>query len=292
MIELFHVSDLHFDKKKKIKEFLAQIKEEFKIEEGANKYLLVTGDITDDGKKRQYKSAGAALAPLAGLVRAVPGNHDIGDMGFIYHEKRAKYFDYVFLKELKIKHRYFTKMPYWELLDDKDGSKVLLIGLNSCSLTEDPLDLAAGEIGDKQRLELEKILSKPEFNGIPKIVFLHHIPHRRAKGIGMSLRDYKKLMAIVKGKVEVLAFGHQGNMEEVILEELKKLKIPDKEHEKIVSVKKQKIPASQVKLRSGKSQGIRYYLDANSSVQDNACYHVKIEKNQLSARIAKLQKRP
>jgi predicted MPP superfamily phosphohydrolase len=289
MIELFHVSDTHVNKKKGVKEFLAKIKEEFKIEEGGNKYLLITGDITDDGKKKQYKTASAACAPFAGLVRVVPGNHDIGDMGFIYHEKSAKYFDDPFLKELKIKHQYFKKTPFVELFDDKNGSKVLLIGLNSCSLTEDPLDLSLGEIGEKQLHELESILNNPEYTGVPKIVMLHHIPHRRAKGIGMSLRDYKKLMAIVRGKVEVLAFGHQGNMEEVIEKDLKKLKIPENEHEKIVSTKQLKIPTSQMKLRSGKSHRIRYYLDANSSVQEYSCYHIKIEKNDVSARIAKLK---
>ena len=286
MIELFHVSDLHFNKKKGVKEFLAQIKAKFKIEPGENKYILVTGDITDDGKKKQYGLASAALMPFAGYVRAVPGNHDYGNMGFIYHEERAKYFDDVFLKELKIKHKYFSKAPYCELLDDKNGSKVLLIGLNSCTQTEDPLDIAVGEIGEKQLLELEKTLNKPEYAGIPKIVFLHHIPHRRAKGIGMSLRDYKKLMAIVTGKVEALAFGHQGNMEEVAAQDIKKL--PEKAKDKLISVKKMSIPGSEMKLRSGKAHDIRYYLDANSSVQDKSCYHIVVDKNVVSAGIAKL----
>jgi len=286
MIELFHVSDLHFNKKTGAKDFLAQIKKNFNIESASNRYLLVTGDITDDGKRKQYGPASAALMPFAGFVYAVPGNHDYGNMGFIYHEKRAKYFDDVFLKGLKIKHKYFSKMPFFELLDDKNGSKVLIIGLNSCTQTEDPLDIAVGEIGEKQLLELEKTLNKPEYAGIPKIVFLHHIPHRRAKGIGMSLRDYKKLMAIVTGKVEALAFGHQGNMEEVTAQDIKKL--PEKAQDKFLSVKKMSIAGSEMKLRSGKAHGIRYYLDANSSVQDKSCYHIVVDKNVVSAGIAKV----
>lgn len=289
MIEFFHVSDLHFNKKKGVKEFLAQIKDKFGLEPNGNKYLLVTGDITDDGKVGQYKKAGEAFAQVVGIVRACPGNHDYGNMGFIYHEKRAKYFDDVFLKGLKVNHKYFSKSPFSELLDDKSGSKVLLIGLNSCAQTKDPLDIASGDIGDKQRLELEGILNKPEYAGIPKIVFLHHIPHRRAKGIGMSLKDYKKLMAIVKGKVNVLAFGHQGTAKEVVEKDLKKLKLEKEQYEKIVSLKKLNIPASEAKLRSGKSQEIQYYLDANDSAQSLSFYHIKVEGNEVTARLKKLR---
>ena len=292
MVEFFHVSDLHFDRKKGVKDFLTQIKDKYGLAPGGSKYLLVTGDITDDGKVRQYKKASEALAPLAGVVRACPGNHDYGNMGFIYHEKRAKYFDDVFLKGLKVNHKYFLKHPHEELLDDGAGNKVLLVGLNSCTKTEDPLDIASGELGDQQRAELEAILNKPEYAGIPKIVFLHHIPHRRAKGIGMSLKDYKKLMAIVKGKVNVLAFGHQGTAKEVVEKDLKKLKLEKEKYEKIVARKKMKLPESETKLRSGKSQDIAYYLDANDSAQSLSFYHIKVEGNELSARLKKVVEKP
>jgi len=290
MIELFHVSDLHFSKKKGAKEFLAKIKDTFKIEAKGKKYLLITGDITDDGFVKQFKKAAEALSPLAGSVRAVPGNHDYGNMGFIYHEERAKYFDDVFLAGLGIRHSYFAKIPFHELLDDGSGSKVLIIGLNSCTKTKDPFDIASGEIGEAQRLELERIIQRPEYAKIPKIVFLHHIPHRRAKGIGMSLRDYKQLMAIVKGKVDVLAFGHQGNMEETTDKDLKKLKFTKDEYNKIAAVKKLNIPVSEFKLRSGKSQNIKYYLDANSSIKNSSLYHITVDGNRLSTKLEKLAK--
>lgn len=290
MIELFHVSDLHFSKKKGAKEFLAKIKDTFKIEANSKKYLLITGDITDDGFVKQYKKAAEALAPFAGSVRATPGNHDYGNMGFIYHEERAKYFDDVFLAGLRVRHSYFAKIPFHELLDDGSGSKVLIIGLNSCTKTTDVLDIASGEIGEAQRLELERIIQRPDYAGIPKIVFLHHIPHRRAKGIGMTLRDYKQLMAIVNGKVEVLAFGHQGNMEEASDKALKKLKFAKDDYNKIATVKKMNIPTSEIKLRLGRSQNIKYYLDANSSIENSSLYHIMVDGNKLSARLEKIAK--
>jgi hypothetical protein len=290
MIELFHVSDLHFSKKKGVKEFLAKIKDTFKIEANSKKYLLITGDITDDGFVRQFKKAAEALAPMAGSVRAVPGNHDYGNMGFIYHEERAKYFDDVFLAGLGIRHSYFSKIPFHELLDDGNGSKVLLIGLNSCTETKGLLDIASGEIGEAQRLELGRIIQRPEYAGIPKIVFLHHIPHRRAKGIGMTLRDYKQLMAIVRGKVEVLAFGHQGDMEEATDKALKNLKLAKDVYEKISTIKKMNIPTREIKLRWGRSQNIKYYLDANSAIEDSSLYHIMVDGNKLSARLEKIAK--
>ncbi len=136
-----------------------------------------------------------------------------------------------------------------------------------------------------QLLELEKIITKKEYKGVPKIVFLHHIPHRKAKGIGMSLKDYKKLMNIVRDKADALAFGHQGNMKEVKEQELKRTRMAAIERKKIIAIKEESQPINEMKLRSGKAQGIRYYLDANNSVEDYSCYHITIEQNKISARI-------
>lgn len=279
MIEIFHVSDLHFGMdKKRTKEaqlLLRKIREKFGMEQGGNRYLLVTGDITQHGWKRQYKKAAEALIPFRGNVCVVPGNHDYGFQGFGYAKRCAEYFDNNLAKELGISHHYISKIPFSEIIKDGEGNKVLLIGLNSCSMTPSPLDIAKGNIGEIQRNSLKEILSNRTYKAIPKIVFLHHIPHRRARGIrgiGMSLKDYKKLMAIVRNRVDVLTFGHKGAMSDP------KLKLR----------KKTPIPIREVKLRYGYKQGIRYYLDANQSVKEQACYRIKIEGNKVSARRVRL----
>ena len=88
--------------------------------------------------------------------------------------------------------RFFrTKQPFPEVLDDGSQNKILLVGLNSCLMTLSPLDIAKGEVGEKQRARLDEILKDPAHKAIPKIVYLHHIPHRRAHDFGMSLTDYK-----------------------------------------------------------------------------------------------------
>lgn len=53
-------------------------------------------------------------------------------------------------------------------------------------------------------------------------------------------------------------------------------------------MKGKKIPASEAKLRSGKSQEIQYYLDANDSAQSQTLYHIKVEGNKVTARLKRL----
>lgn len=97
MIEIFHVSDLHFGKSKRrtarAKLLLRKIKQKFGMEKGGNRYLLITGDIVEHGRIWQYRNALKALLPFKENVRVVPGNHDYGFKGFIYARKCAKNFD-------------------------------------------------------------------------------------------------------------------------------------------------------------------------------------------------------
>lgn len=289
MIEIYHVSDLHFGRDTKgAKRLLKKIKDEFEIGDHENRFLLATGDITQDGSKRQYQTALKALAPFKPKVLIAPGNHDYGIIGFIYSAHRAKNFDAILTGELGIGHQFFPKVPFSRLIEDGNGDKVLLIGLNSCMKTPSWLDIAKGEIGEAQRNDLAKILSESQYKNIPKIVFLHHIPHRRADGIGMSLKDFEKLMSIVRNKVDALTFGHEGKMKDAQPEIAKKRKISEKVIDRLVDIKGMDLPIREMKLRSGRGQGIRYYLDANHSVRDQACYRITIEGTKVSARLIRL----
>lgn len=209
-------------------------------------------------------------------------------MGSGYSDNAAKRFDNDLADKLGIIHRFFPKTPYSKIVKDRKGNKVLLIGLNSCLKTKSILDFAEGKIGKKQRKSLDQILRNRAYKDIPKIIFLHHIPHRRAKGIFMSLKDWRKLMDIVGNRVDVLAFGHEGKMEELEQKEIKKMKMAKQDIERLIDLRKTSIPIREMKLRSGKGQGIRYYLDANKSVKEQACYRIKIEGSKVSARLMKL----
>ena len=282
MIEIIHVSDLHLGKTKdwtkKAQRFIKNILEKFQVDKNKDTHLLITGDIIDNWGtaknlwKDQYKSAEETLSVFKSKASAVPGNHDYGLGGFGYSKACVDYFDNSFLPALGVRHIFRTKRPYLEILDDEKGSKVLLIGLNSCLMTPSPLDLARGEIGEKQRIKLDEILSDPANKDIPKIVYLHHIPNRRAEGLGMSLMDYKELMAIVKERVDALAFGHEGTM-----------KHPSKRKARPVSP-----PIRPMRIRSGASRGIKYYLDANTSLSEQSCYQIVVDGSRISAKLIKL----
>jgi len=277
MIEIFHLSDLHFGKTKdwtdRAQRLLKNVLKKFQEDEHKNAHLLITGDIIDNWGlaknlwKDQYKLAEKALIDFKSKVSLVPGNHDYGLGGFGYSQACVDYFDNSFLPALGVAYGFRTKRPYREILDDGKGSKVMLIGLNSCLMTPGILDISKGEIGKKQRARLGQILNDTDAKDIPKIVYLHHIPHRRAEGIGMSLTDYKELMAVVQERVDALAFGHEGAMKD-----------PSKKRAWHVSP-----PARPMRIRRAAYRGIKYYLDANSSVQDKSCYRITVEGGTVTA---------
>lgn len=291
MIEIYHVSDLHIGKHtRQAQKLLDKIQEKFKIVEQEHRYLVVTGDIVQDGAKRQFERALKALLPFVGKVMIVPGNHDYGVLGFMYSDHRAKNFDSLLTHGVGIDHNFFPNIPFLRLLKDGNGSRILLIGLNSCSQTGNLLDIAKGEIGEGQLESLDKLLDDPKYSEVPKMVFLHHIPHRRAQGIGMSLKDHKKLMVVLKKRIEVLTFGHEGDFEEIKTKPGQNLNISNVDRKELERAGKTEISVRAIKLRSGKSQGILYYLDANESVAEQACYRIRIEGKDISAKSIWLDK--
>src|SRR5512139_3139562 len=113
MIEIFHVSDLHFGKSpkqnRKAESLLKKINRQFPFTKKNNRYLLVTGDITDSGNADQYKLAKGALRAFKGRVFVTPGNHDYGHWGWEYSVESAEYFDTPFAESLGFTHRFFGK---------------------------------------------------------------------------------------------------------------------------------------------------------------------------------------
>ncbi len=106
-----------------------------------------------------------------------------------------------------------------------------------------------------------------------------------------QLRDWKKLMEIARGRVDVLAFGHEGKMEGVKDEKIKKSKIAEQDKKRLFDLRKMSGPIREMKLRSGKGQRIRYYLDATKSVKELACYRIRIEGYKVSARLIRFPKK-
>jgi 3',5'-cyclic AMP phosphodiesterase CpdA len=209
MLKLIHVSDLHFHQSTADNSAPAKLLEKIKSVPDID-YLIVTGDITDDGVKKQFKRATNALKPFKNRLLLVPGNHDYGPFGNVYFVQCAEYFDKQFLNDLEPGARFIKKHPYVKLIE-KDGVKLLTVGLNSVLKTASILDFARGGIGKSQLASLDEILSRPEFAGVPKLVYMHHRPGKFDKWV-LEMNDTEEFMKIIAiHDVAVLAFGHSGN---------------------------------------------------------------------------------
>ena len=261
MIEIFHVSDLHFGdplKTELAKSLLNAVKP---LVQTNNNYLLVTGDVTDHGQISEYDLAGGSLNPFAGRIFITPGNHDYGG-GTHYIPERARYFD-PFAKTLKFEHEFFYKRVYRCKFETSGGALVIL-GLNSC-IQEGHKHWGRGEIGESQRAELKEILDKKYDASIPKILFLHHIPNRDAiPAPAMTLIDWELLMDVVGGRVDVLAFGHQGH----------RLKV-DSEKSRVQRAAKRPMAVRSIYWGAEGAKKRIWVLDANASVEEQACYHIR-----------------
>ncbi len=286
MIEIFHVSDLHFGKSDEqndsARSLLQGINQQFPFKDNKNCYLLVTGDITDSGDEDQYALASDALSPFAGRVIVTPGNHDYGSLlGTDYSEEKARYFDNWAADKIKFTHDFFDKRVFIHQLKDQSNQALMMMGLNSCA-KEGIWDLAQGEVGEKQRKELAQKFDQCDAQ-IPRLLFLHHIPNKEAEwSFVMTLRDWEELMALVRGKVDVLAFGHQGKVLEIGL------------RAKAKAVNAQVRPMKVRSIGIDNMKGIRgagrraLVLDADNSVVEQAFYHITVEGNKTKAEVVTL----
>ena len=264
MIKIAHVSDLHFHQaainNKKAVSLLKKMQKAYPFNTGYN-YLLITGDITDDGDKVQYAKVFAALKPFVGHLLLTPGNHDYGPLGNFYSEDSAKAFDDYLLRKLSINHHFIEKQPMIDVLDDTQGTRVLAVGLNSVVNTEIPFDFARGEIGDEQLTSLQSILSDSKYADMHKLVYLHHRP-QKCNDWFYELVDAEDLMAILNQTgVDIVAFGHTGG----------NMGGSEPTQARIVRVFVRKF-------------GVKYLLNANTSVDAQKFNEITFDGDSISAK--------
>jgi len=163
--------------------------------------IIITGDVTDDGTKKQYAVASRILKPFKGRLFFCPGNHDYGVLGNFYNEKAAKRFD-EFATAFN-EGRFINKVPLVFKIEN-----IQIILLNSNLKTKDPTDFACGEIGKGQLRVLRKILKESLPQGSVRIICLHHHPFIHSDPT-MKLLDAKDFVRAIKGKIDILLFGHK-----------------------------------------------------------------------------------
>ncbi len=205
-MQFIHLSDLHFrsnaEHNKGALTALEVIQERY-----PHHYLIITGDIVDDGHEAQYRAALAALRPFNGRVFVCPGNHDYGIKGNLYSRERAERFDTWLSGPLKQDGIFAgANLPVFHLLKEHDQS-ILLIALDTNLETTSPFDFACGQVGQKQLESLNRLLSDPTIADMVVIVFFHHHPFLHTDRF-RKLLDARELARILYGRVHLVLFGH------------------------------------------------------------------------------------
>lgn len=219
--KILQLSDLHVGKSKSESRNLKRIVK--KVVESFSKVkltILLTGDIVDDGQKKQYKETANILKPLLNNenfnVWPVPGNHNYGWNGIHAERQRFKYFKKAFYD--------LENVTYPHVKIDSFGN--IFIGLNSMKAETGYWDglLADGELGSRQIHNVSGILNSvdklppSERKKKKVIVHLHHHPflypdeHWVEEGIeiiGHWLKDGEGLMGVIAGRIDILLFGHE-----------------------------------------------------------------------------------
>jgi 3',5'-cyclic AMP phosphodiesterase CpdA len=219
--KILQLSDLHVGKSKSesknLKQIVKKIGESYSDTELT---ILLTGDIVDDGQRKQYKEAKNILKPLLDNpnfnVWPVPGNHDYGWNGIHAERQRFEYF--------KNSLYGIENVAYPHVKTDSSGN--VFIGLNSMKAETGFWDglLADGELGSRQIHNTSGILnsidelSASERKKKKVVVHLHHHPFLYPdenvieEGIeytGHWLKDGEALMGVLAGRIDVLLFGHE-----------------------------------------------------------------------------------
>jgi len=205
-MNLILLSDLHLGAGPETYERCCQVFERLHDLDPAEHAIVIAGDVTENGHAAEYQLAASLIAPLRAKgfnVLVVPGNHDYGPFGNLYHPGA---------------HQRFCALaggsaPY--VLDLPD---VRIIGLDSCYRPDRAatsgwakfLDLFAperrfanGVLGAGQLDALSAWLEC----GKPTHVVLHHHPLFHAPGL--RLVDADSFWRVVRGRASGVYFGHR-----------------------------------------------------------------------------------
>lgn len=204
-MKFIHLSDLHFHRKKKENKEATKILDFIK-KQYPDRYLIITGDIADDGHETQFERAFEAFKPFKGRIFICPGNHDYGVVGNFYSQERAVRFDEMLSIPLEQGGTFNRdNTPVVNVVEEKND-RVMLIALDTNLETDHPFDFACGEVGEKQLSSLNTILATTE--NMVKVLFFHHHLFIHNNPF-MELKDGAELMRVIFNRVDVVLFGHK-----------------------------------------------------------------------------------
>ncbi len=190
MKTIAHISDLHFGTE------LPEVAAGLRAELAANppSLVVISGDLTQRARSRQFAAAKAYLATLPTPQLVVPGNHDVP----LYDVARR------FLAPLTRYRRFISA----ELNPIHDDGELCVIGLN----TARSLTWKSGRISVTQIKALQARLAATKARY--KVVVTHHpfIPppavHSSQQGIDLVGRAARAMQVLDAGLVDLLLAGH------------------------------------------------------------------------------------
>ncbi len=189
MKRLAHISDLHFGRTDaRVVAALAA-----DLEREAPDLVVISGDLTQRARPRQFRAAKAFLDALARPYMVVPGNHDIPVYNLL-----ARFSD---------PFRNYRSFIGADLNPFRDMGEVAVLGLNTArSLI---VDFAEGRVNRRQMDRIRACLGRLDAD-VFKVVFTHHpfLPPPGKPGERLVGRARQALAALESTGVDLLLAGH------------------------------------------------------------------------------------
>lgn len=197
-MRIFHASDPHVRCDPRHNAVVADKLAWLSTEMGEGDVVVFTGDITDDGRERQYANALELLAPFAGRIVLAPGNHDFGLIGNFYDKECQRRF-------AKLRHALCADTPWMFRVDGIAVGEIVV--LDSCMRTGSIVDFAQGQIGRWSLWKLRRKLDAMKAARAISVVALHHNPFYQ--DWFCRLNDAKKFFETVLGRADIVLMGHE-----------------------------------------------------------------------------------
>lgn len=154
MIRIAHLSDLHFGRTDQ-----AQLDSLARTLKGdGTEHVIVTGDLTQEGRKREFAAAGAWMRALPMRVTAIPGNHD-APVRNLYRR----------FKDPWERYERFTGLEAEPIVT---GEGYVFAGANSARRVRPGLDWSTGALTKRQVRRVARAFA--EYPNAVKMVGFHH----------------------------------------------------------------------------------------------------------------------
>lgn len=192
MAIIAHISDLHFSRiAGDVVEALVQA-----VTDATPTVVVVSGDLTQRGRERQYQQAAQFLARLPRPQIIVPGNHDV------------PLFD--LYRRLFHPVERFTRLITPDLWPTYQDDELFILGANSTrAMTADPHGFwKNGSLSDEQLAEMSERFSHAGENALKVLVMHHPLFGVESDGRDAVCRRAAILAVLEKAGVKVVLSGH------------------------------------------------------------------------------------